>query len=65
MKLMIVPPAQAEALFDAWNDDDWSGDAPWRGDDVEEPVKEPLRNASPRNRPCPPLLAAPSFGPAP
>ena len=65
MKLMMVPPAQAEALFDAWNEDDWSGEAPWRDDDAEEPVTEPLRNPSLRSQPRSPQLAAPSFGPAP
>ena len=64
MKLIGVPPAQAEALFDAW-EDDWSAEAPWRDDEADDLVTEPLQSAPAWSEPRRPALAVPSFGPAP
>ena len=69
MILMMVPPAQAEAIFDAQDDlrDDYLDDLcccdrtagqPWRDDDEDDlrVISDPVSRS--------PLRPAPSFGPA-
>jgi len=73
MTLMTVPPAQAEALFDAQDDlrDDYLTDLrrcdrtagqPWRDDDEDD--LRVLSNSISDSLSRLPLPPAPSFGPA-
>ena len=78
MKWMMVPPAQAEALFDAWHEDEWGGESPavrrsgfapqGSAGPGREAAEAPWRDDPDESANEPtrrPTLAAPSFGPAP